>query len=172
MIKIALIGPECSGKTTLCKALAQHFNGLWISEYARDYLTNTSGIYDISDLDIMAQDQFDLWEQIPNHEICFYDTEMINYKVWSIDKYNICSKLILSLVDTQQFDLYLLCKPDIPYEIDSLREFPNIEKRNSLFRIYEEELLKYNFNYTVINGINNSRTKNAILTIESIFKYS
>lgn len=172
MIKIALIGPESSGKTTLCKTLAQHFNGYWTSEYARDYLTNTSGIYDISDLDIMAQDQFDLWEQVPNHEICFYDTEMINYKVWSIDKYNICSKLILSLVDSQQFDLYLLCKPDIPYEMDSLREFPNIEKRNNLFELYEEELLKYNFNYIIVNGNYKTRIEKAISIIERIFKYS
>jgi len=172
MIKIALIGPESSGKTTLCKTLAQHFNGYWTSEYARDYLTNTSGIYDISDLDIMAQDQFDLWEQVPNNEICFYDTEMINYKVWSIDKYNICSKLILSLVDSQHFDLYLLCRPDIPYEIDLLREFPNIEKRNSLFDLYEEELLKYNFNYNILNGNYNSRTEKAISFIESIYKYT
>jgi NadR type nicotinamide-nucleotide adenylyltransferase len=169
MIKIALIGPESSGKTTLCKTLAQHFNGYWTSEYARDYLTNTSGIYDISDLDIMAQDQFDLWEQVPNHEICFYDTEMINYKVWSINKYNICSKLILSLVDSQQFDLYLLCMPDLPYEIDSLREFPSYEKRYCLFEKYEEELRKYNFNYKIVNGSNISRSEKAISIIQSIF---
>ena len=38
IIKIALYGPECTGKTTLAKQLAEHFNTVWIPEFARDYL--------------------------------------------------------------------------------------------------------------------------------------
>ena len=39
-IKVVLFGPESTGKTTLSKALADHFGTLWVAEYAREYLQN------------------------------------------------------------------------------------------------------------------------------------
>jgi nicotinamide riboside kinase len=159
MIKIALIGPESSGKTTLCRQLANYFDGIWMSEYARDYLIQTEGYYDICDLDIMAQDQFDLWQDVPQStHICFYDTEMINYKIWSLDKYDHCSKLILGLVDAQQFDLYLLCKPDIAWVSDSLREFPDLNKRKYLYEAYKNELIQLGLPFDIIQGNFKQRT--------------
>jgi nicotinamide riboside kinase len=162
MIKIALIGPESSGKTTLCQQLAGYFNGMWVVEYARDYLAQTEGYYDICDLDIMSQDQFDLWNEIPsNVNICFFDTEMINYKIWSLDKYNHCSKLILGLVDAQQFDLFLLCKPDIAWVSDPLRAFPDVNKRNYLFEAYKNELIQLGHPFEIIQGNYSQRTQMA-----------
>lgn len=35
--KIAIIGAECTGKTTLAKALAKRFNTFWVGEYMRFY---------------------------------------------------------------------------------------------------------------------------------------
>lgn len=170
MIKIATIGPESSGKTTLCKILAKHFNGLWTPEYARDYLTNTNGIYNLDDLELMAQDQFDLWQELPNQNICFFDTEMINFKIWSLEKYQICSKLILGLVDAQHFDLYLLCSPDIDYHSDNLREYPQLQIRQYLFERYKKELDNYGFNYAIIQGDYLNRKNTSISIIESKFK--
>ena len=40
MKKVALIGPESTGKTTLCKQLAQHFKTEWVPEYASTYIEN------------------------------------------------------------------------------------------------------------------------------------
>ena len=38
LIKIVLFGPESTGKTTLAKQLAKHYNTVWVPEYAREYL--------------------------------------------------------------------------------------------------------------------------------------
>ena len=38
IIKIAMYGPESTGKTTLSKQLAAHYNDEWIPEFARDFL--------------------------------------------------------------------------------------------------------------------------------------
>jgi|GEM_PF-5489744 len=35
MLKIAIVGPESSGKTTLAEALMYHYKGLFVSEVAR-----------------------------------------------------------------------------------------------------------------------------------------
>jgi NadR type nicotinamide-nucleotide adenylyltransferase len=169
MIKIALIGPESSGKTTLCQQMAAYFNGMWVAEYARDYLIQTAGYYDICDLDIMAQDQFDLWQEIPqNNAICFYDTEMINFKIWSLDKYDHTSKLILGLVDAQQFDLFLLCKPDIEWIQDPLREFSDLNKRKHLFEIYKNELIQMGQPFEIIEGNYAQRTESAKIFIGNL----
>ena len=37
-IKVVLFGPESTGKSTLAKELADHYNSIYIEEYAREYL--------------------------------------------------------------------------------------------------------------------------------------
>ena len=37
-VVIALLGAECTGKTTLCQALAQALPGLWVPEALRDFV--------------------------------------------------------------------------------------------------------------------------------------
>ena len=39
-IKVVLFGPESTGKTTLSRQLARHYNSVWVPEYAREYLQN------------------------------------------------------------------------------------------------------------------------------------
>ena len=54
MIRIAITGPESSGKTTLCQSLSEHFNVDFIPEFARTYLEITDGKYKQPDLDEIA----------------------------------------------------------------------------------------------------------------------
>ena len=39
-IKVVLFGPESTGKTTLAKKLARHYNSVWVREYERENLQN------------------------------------------------------------------------------------------------------------------------------------
>ena len=43
MFKIAITGPESTGKSTLAEKLARHFNVDFIPEYSRTYLENFEG---------------------------------------------------------------------------------------------------------------------------------
>ena len=38
MKKVVVIGPESTGKSTLCQQLAEHYGVSWVPEYARQYL--------------------------------------------------------------------------------------------------------------------------------------
>ena len=58
--KIAIIGPESTGKTTLCEQLAQHYNSLWCPEYAREYLLTHGTKYSYEDLLAIAKGQVEL----------------------------------------------------------------------------------------------------------------
>lgn len=149
MRRYAITGPESCGKTTLTSALAEQFNGTWIPEFAREYLTLRNGIYSIEDLDVIAKKQSEQWQN-RTEELIFCDTDMTVMKVWSEFKYGTCSPLITSLLNRQQFDHYFLCRPDLDWEEDPLREHP--EQREELFEIYLKELKDNNLPFSIVDG--------------------
>lgn len=150
MKRYAIIGPESSGKTTLAQTLADTCGCMWAPEYARDYLLRRNGHYTQSDLDHIAQGQLTLWENLSGEELLICDTDMIVMKVWSEFKYGNCSETIRSLADQQQFDHYFLCRPDIAWEEDPLREHP--EQRDELFEWYLREVQERCLPYTIVEG--------------------
>ena len=80
------------------------------------------------------------------------DTDLITIKIWSEYKFGNCDTWILDKIEEQQNEirLYLLCKPDIPWESDPLRENPN--DRMELFEIYKMELDNLEHNYYIVEG--------------------
>jgi len=164
-MKIAITGPESSGKTTLTEKLAVKYNARSVPEFARNYLLDRNGIYNQHDLDTIAIGQVNSLEAIQtNFLIC--DTEMTVIKIWSEFKYKSCSEIILNLYKQQKFDHYFLCYPDIPWEEDPLRENPN--DREMLFEIYLNELKKNNLPFTVISGNLETRLKTCEEVIERL----
>jgi nicotinamide riboside kinase len=146
-LKIAFTGPESSGKSTISKALAEFLNGIWVEEYAREYLQSVRSYQQI-DLDEIARVQQERWLVELNPLVA--DTEMTVIKIWSEYRYKSCSSFIEKAYQNQKFDHYFLCKPDIPWEDDPLRENPN--NRDELFELYEMELLKMNRPFTILAG--------------------
>lgn len=164
-MKIAITGPESSGKTTLTEKLAVKYNASSVPEFARNYLLDRNGIYNQHDLDTIAIGQVNSLEAIQtNFLIC--DTEMTVIKIWSEFKYKSCSEIILNLYKQQKFDHYFLCYPDIPWEEDPLRENPN--DREMLFEIYLNELKKNNLPFNVISGNLENRLKTCEEVIERL----
>jgi nicotinamide riboside kinase len=164
-MKIAITGPESSGKTTLTEKLALKYNANSVPEFARNFLLERNGIYTQQDLDTIAIGQVKSWEAIhSNFLIC--DTEMTVIKIWSEFKFKSCSETILNLQNQQKFDHYFLCFPDIPWEEDPLRENPN--DREILFDIYLNELKKNNLPFTVIAGNLETRLKTCEAVIERL----
>ncbi len=165
MIKIAISGPESSGKTTLTKALALDFNSPFAEEYARIHLENNPN-YSQEDLEIMAKGQLALWSKLPQSQIRFYDTEFMVFKIWSEEKYNSCSPLIENELKNQRFDLYFICSPDIPWEYDPLRE--NELDRDQLFEKYIALATKMKYPFKVLEGSHPERLATAIREVEKI----
>jgi nicotinamide riboside kinase len=146
-LKIAFTGPESSGKTTISKAFAEEINGVWIEEYAREFL-QVKRAYQQVDLDEIARVQQEKWSKSEN--ILIADTEMTVLKIWSEVRFNSCSKYIKEAYHNQLFSHYFLCKPDIPWVEDPLRENPN--DRDVLFDLYLNELIKMNRPFTILEG--------------------
>ena len=162
LIRIALIGPESSGKTTLCSDLAKHYQTIWVPEFARDYIASLNRQYTKEDILYCAEKQLELEEHLKSkaNKILFSDTELIVCKVWLLDLYGECPEWIEKKIDEQEYDLYLLTSPDLPFVQDPVRENPH--RRQYFYDWYLLELEKRDFRYEVVEGIEEERLKQAI----------
>lgn len=147
MAKIIVTGPESCGKTTLSQALSNHFRIPFLKEYAREYLQELGRDYSQEDLITIAKKQLE-FEQ----DIQLLDTDLITIKIWSNYKYSSCDKWIVEQIEKQKSEkrFYLLCKPDIAWKADPLRENPT--NRMELFELYKKELENLNHSYYIVEG--------------------
>ncbi len=166
--RIAIVGPECTGKTSLSVALANHYQTQWVPEYARQYINQLDREYVQEDLLKIARGQLQaedtLTLQSKNVLIC--DTNLIVIKVWSEFKYGTCDPEILKLMHHRQYDLHLLTQIDIPWEEDPQREHPY--ERETLFKIYKSELESLKVPFVEIHSTQELRKSIAIQAINKI----
>lgn len=157
-------GPESSGKTTLANLLAKHYNAPLVNEYAREYLTNLTKNYTQQDVLIMATKQLYLEQtaikQKPN--LLFLDTDLITYKIWLLVKYNTKIDWIEQQISTYIYKHYFLCKNDIKWIADPLREHPNKKDREALFNLYLTTLKQNNLSFTLLSGSLKERMEKSI----------
>jgi NadR type nicotinamide-nucleotide adenylyltransferase len=164
MIKIAILGPESTGKTELAKRLAEYFCSPWVPEYAREYVEHLIQPYTYEDVCAIALRQIEeekFWE---NHstdkEFVFFDTDLIITKVWLAYRFGKIPEFLTEHMKTGFFDIYLLCQTDLPWEADSVREHGS--DREFFFNWYKREIEQTGKPWVIINGIGNQRTQNAI----------
>ncbi|MDD3195212.1 MAG: ATP-binding protein [Paludibacter sp.] len=168
MYKIAVIGPESTGKSALTKALARYYKAPAVDEYAREYVEQLGRPYTYEDVCTIAHTQIAAetrYENQSSSSLVFFDTELIITKVWLEYSY----QRVPSFVDDQLikgfFDLYLLCDTDLPWEPDPVREHG--DDREYFFEWYRREIELLSKPYVVIRGIGEQRLENAIQAIEN-----
>jgi nicotinamide riboside kinase len=195
--KIVVIGPESTGKSTLCDLLAKHFNTTWVPEFAREYLLTNGKAYAYTDLLTIAKGQLALEDKaveeltvhgsqlaeknkninpsshvsrLTTHFSLFIDTDMYVMKVWCEYVFNNCHQWIIDQISSRKYDLYLLCKTDLPWTKDELREYPDLETREKLFRMYKDIMINQNTPWIEIKGENEERIQSAIEAVNNLIK--
>jgi NadR type nicotinamide-nucleotide adenylyltransferase len=179
--KIVIIGPESTGKSTLCKSLADHYKTAWVKEYAREYLLNNGTAYSFENLLTIAKGQIDNEELgIKNlvaqssssppthHSPLIIDTDMYVLKVWCEFVFGQCHHWILNRIVERPYDLYLLCNIDLPWVKDELREYPDLTTREKLYHHYKDILVNQHILWVDISGNYEERLQKAISAIDKL----
>lgn len=170
VIKIAIVGPESSGKTTLAEGLMIDRRAWHVSEVAREYLNDLDRPYAEGDLleiaKAQAQNEDTIVEDPKGVMVC--DTDMITIRIWSEEKFGRCHPWILKQSEERHYDLWLLCKPDIPWEPDPMRENPH--DRDRLFTVYEGLLKWLEKPYLIIEGSRKERLAAASKAIAELVR--
>ena len=150
-MRIIVSGPESSGKTTFSKLLSQQLNCPWVEEYAREYLSLKEGKYEFIDLEKIAQRQEQIqsdWEAQEGLIVC--DTGLMVIKVWAAYKFDRSIPWLEQQWESRKKDYYILCKPDIPWEPDPLRENPT--DRMKIYDIYKQNFDSLGLDYVSVGG--------------------
>ncbi len=191
--KIVVIGPESTGKSTLCELLAQHFKTEWCAEFAREYLLTNGTNYTFEDLATIAKGQLALENEAEsivnsqwsiaengtyvNHHslltihhspLLFLDTDMYVMKVWCEYVFSKCHTFILDEIVDRKYDLYLLCNVDLPWVKDELREYPDEKPRRELYKIYKDILINQQIPWVEVSGNYEQRLQ---IAIEAVKKF-
>jgi len=165
--RFILTGPESTGKSVLTKELAKHYSKFYIPEYAREYILTLNRIYSFDDILHIAKKQIEWMEDysVKSSEFLFVDTYLIITKVWFIKVFGEYPLWIDNEINKTKDDIYLLCRPDIPWIPDGVRENGG-EKREVLFQDYMNELDNAGLRYAFIEGEGNKRLENAIYIVD------
>jgi NadR type nicotinamide-nucleotide adenylyltransferase len=172
--KIVIIGPESTGKSTLCQKLAEHYKTAWVREYAREYLLKNGTDYTFENLLDVAKGQLAGEQlavdslQLPNKPAIFIDTDMYVMKVWCEFVFGKCHHWILNRIVERKYDLYLLCNIDAPWVKDELREYPDLTTREKLYHHYKDLMINQNIPWVDISGSYEERLQKAVTAIDAI----
>ena len=174
--KIVIIGPESTGKSTLCEQLASHYKTTWVKEYAREYLLKNGTDYTFDNLLEIAKGQVHLEETTIvsiqhstfNIQPVFIDTDMYVMKVWCEYVFGKCHHWILNRIVERPYDLYLLCNIDMPWVKDELREYPDLESRKKLYGYYKDIMVNQKVPWVDISGNYKERLQKAIEAVEGM----
>ena len=168
--KVIITGPESTGKSTLSRALAEHYHTMWVPEYAREYINTLKRPYNQNDLLNIMDGQLQAEKKLGKEarDILFCDTSLLVIKVWYEYKYGKLHPLINEKFKQFNCDLFLLPDIDLPWVYDPQREQPN--QRTYFFNIYKRELKQMEANFTVISGPGSQRLKSAISAIDYVIK--
>lgn len=161
--KIAIVGPESTGKSTLSVTLAKHYGVDWVPEYARYYCAALNRPCTLQDEENMFFGQLALEDSIlatTETKFIICDTTFVTVKIWSDEMLGETPQIVLDALPGRVYDLYLLMDIDLPWQDDPLRDFPN--QREHFMGVWHKELKALNANYKVISGLGDERLENAI----------
>lgn len=158
LVKLAIVGPECSGKTTFAEALAAAWDEPVVPEYSREYLEDLGRNYNQDDLLEIAKGQlekeYEIAEDANHFLIC--DTNTLVVKVWAEVRFGRAQNWIERQFLEKPYQLYILCGHEgIDWEYDDLRENP--DERPELYDHYKKALIKAGKRFVEIEGTTEER---------------
>jgi NadR type nicotinamide-nucleotide adenylyltransferase len=150
--KVALLGAESTGKTTLAATLATHYGTVWVPEYAREFLGTTKGVRLPEFMVPIALGHVCLESSVRENadRILFSDSCLLATSVWSMHYFGSCDQIILEMVDREVYDLYILLDTDVPWVSDGLRDSES--SRDEIHQLLQYELIKRKLPYVLISG--------------------
>ena len=172
IIKIALFGPESTGKTTLAKQLADHYQTEWVPEFARDYLQlkweEKKQICSEDDMMPIAYGQVALENErlYTAQKYLFCDTNLMVTKVFSEVYYGFCNPALSEAALAHDYDLFFLTDIDVPWEKDDIRDNPN--KRETVFSVFKQTLIDNKKTFITISGDKETRLAKAVAIIDNL----
>lgn len=170
---IGLIGAECTGKTTLAKALAAHFGGLWVPEFLRTFCLQQGRTPRVDEQGFILRSQFDLEEQWlaqarqTGCALVFCDTTPLLTAIYSAHYFADTSLLDSAHVLQQRYALNLVLRPDLDWEPDGGQR-DGVQARAAVDALVLHQLQTRRYPHIQVLGQGLQRVQAAILAVDTL----
>lgn len=172
-LRIAVYGPESTGKTELATKLAAHFRAPLVPEYARERWDAQGGL-GLEDMLPIAREQWRREDaaaaQADRLVIC--DTEALTTMIWSDLLYGTTPDEVRRGAERRcrNYALYLLLDIDVPFVPDPQRCFPDPADREKAMRVCRGALERRGLPFVLIRGNWAERERAAIAAVEALLR--
>jgi len=181
MIRVVITGSECTGKTTLAEALADHLGAIWLPEYAREFVAVVGRPPVYADVDAIARGQIGAEEAAiealarraaarvegDTHRVLVQDTDLLSTVVYSRHYYGDCPAWIEHELSRRGADLYLLAGIDVPWVPDGSQRDRG-DRREEMQELFRSALLERALPFVEIDGTLDTRLPRSLETIEGL----
>ncbi|MDT8757748.1 AAA family ATPase [Sphingomonas psychrotolerans] len=164
--RVALIGGESTGKTTLAAALAQHLKTIWVPEYGRELWELRRGELRFDDLLTIAREQIAREDAALNNAtgwlIC--DTSPLVTMFYSEAMFARVDPELRRLAE-RRYDETILCAADFPFVQDGTRQDDAFRARQNDW--YRNRLDRVELSYLILQGPPLVRVETALRYLRS-----
>jgi HTH-type transcriptional repressor of NAD biosynthesis genes len=149
--RIALVGGESTGKTTLARDLAAHYGGVWAAEYGRELWEEQAGVLNEADLLLIARTQVAREDALlmQAHQVLACDTTPLVTQCYADAMFGRCDDELRAL-SLRPYAHWFLCEPDFPLVQDGTRRDEAF--RQWQHRWYEAQLAERGIAFTRLTG--------------------
>lgn len=168
VLRVALLGGESSGKTTLAQALAAEFRTVWVPEYGRERWNEQKGVLSLNDLLEIGQIQIDREEEYLGkaQRVMFCDTSpltTLGYAGWLFN----AKPVVLQTLARRNYDLIVLCDNDFSFVQDGTRQNEGFQKEQQAW--YETQMTQRNEPVLRVSGSVPLRVKTVVQALSELY---
>lgn len=174
--RVAIVGAESTGTTTLCEALAEHYNTEYVAEHGRQvsaerFAAGTFGRWTHEDFHLIASAQQGAEDQaaLRAGPLLICDTEALATCIWEERYLGHSTPETEALADARSYALYILTLDDVPFVQDGLRDGEHL--RAWMTARFRERLAERTEPVVEVSGSREERLATAIRAIASIRRW-
>jgi HTH-type transcriptional repressor of NAD biosynthesis genes len=169
--RIAIMGPESVGKSTMTKELANWFQTNFVDEYGRIVYENNGNKVGVEDFIPISEGRQTLedWTIKSSNKLLFCDTTYLFLDMYcpNEEHQKETDWFLNKLSEKKKYDLYILLKPDCDAVQDGTRNF--LEERQKHYEVIKNELVNRGCHFVEVGGDWKERFDNCVETIKLNF---
>ena len=173
-MKIAILGAECSGKTTLAQRLAaeltdQGFSACFVSETLREWCDRNQRTPKANEQITISKLQIQRIQDAPAVDYLIADTTALITAIYSAIIFNDTSLYPLALESQQGFDLTFVMGLDLPWVADGIQR-DGVAIQSAFDAKLRHVLHSQGIGFSMIYGTGDERFDNAMTAVATMSK--
>jgi NadR type nicotinamide-nucleotide adenylyltransferase len=169
VIRVAVTGSECTGKTTLALALAWHYRTVSVPEFVRAWVDQNARAPRLGDVDAIARGHIHLADSLADsaYRVLFLDTDLLSTWVYSRHYFGDCPPWVGGAVNERAADCYLLCGIDVPWIADGVQR-DRAHRRPQMQALFRSELERRGLTFVEVKGLHSERMATATEAVDRL----